>query len=51
MTDIEILLLSLVVTTFTWLCYLMGKLGNLEREIKEIKCQQALQKLTMQRRK
>ena len=37
MTDIEILLLSLVVTTFAWLCYAMAKLGKLEREIKDIK--------------
>ena len=37
MTEIEILLLSLVVTSFAWLCYLMAKLGKLEREIKDIK--------------
>lgn len=50
MKEIEILLLSLVVTSFAWLCYLMAKLGNLEREIKEIKYKDALSKLTMTRK-
>lgn len=35
MTDIEILLLSLLVTTFAWLIYAMAKLGRLEREVKD----------------
>ena len=50
MTEIEILLLSLVVTTFAWLCYLMAKLGKLEREIKEIKYKDLVSTLTMRRK-
>lgn len=50
MTEIEILLLSLAVTSFAWLCYLMAKLGNLEREIKEIKYKDVVSTLTMRRK-
>ena len=37
MTEIEIMLLSLIATTFTWLCYSVAKLGKLEKEIKDLK--------------
>ena len=51
MTDIEILLISLSVTTFVWLCYFSFQLETLEREIKKMKYQQAAQTLTMKKRK
>lgn len=37
MTEIEIMLLCLIVTTFAWLMYTMAKLGKLEQEIKDLK--------------
>lgn len=51
MSDIEIILLSLMATTFVWLCYTVVKVERLEREIKEMKYQQAAQTLTMKKRK
>lgn len=43
MSDIEIILISFTVTTFVWLCYAIYQLDKLEREVKEIKHQQATQ--------
>lgn len=51
MTEIEILLLCLIVTTFAWLCYAMAKLGKLEREIKDIKMKMFSEKEKMKRRR
>lgn len=51
MTEIEILLLCLIVTTFAWLIYAIAKLGKLEREIKDLKIKIFSENEKMKRRR
>ena len=50
MTEIEIMLMCLIATTFAWLCYAIAKLGRLEREVKDIKMKMFSEKEKMKRR-
>lgn len=51
MTDIEIMLMCLIATTFAWLCYAMAKLGKLEQEIKDLKMKIFSENEKMKRRR
>lgn len=51
MTEIEIMLLCLIATTFAWLIYAIAKLGKLEREIKDLKIKIFSEKEKMKRRR